>query len=68
MNKDSMEPKRPLEVEHLTEAGYELLETLPHSDLIPFVQVYMKKSNIYTRFCWGANLLLAIALLSTGSF
>ncbi len=51
--------------QQLAENGYELLEVLPHQELITFIQKYQKKWTLATYGYYGANLaalLVALAL------
>jgi Putative zincin peptidase len=43
----------------LNSQGYELIETLGHQDIIPFIRVYMKKKNVYPYLYNWSNILFA---------
>lgn len=54
--------------ESLETAGYQLLETLPHEALLPFVQTYIKKRTVYAWFYKGINICLLVLLIVSISF
>jgi len=51
--------------EELTEQGYELCDQFEHTEIVPFIQPYLKPTNPIMVFYWAFNIIiLLIAIIS----
>jgi Putative zincin peptidase len=47
--------------EELTEKGYQLCDQFEHTEIVPFIQPYLKPNNPVMIFYWGINIIILLA-------